>query len=98
MVDTSALPMDLVSNPGTMNAIINFARRPLHEHEVLKWRKAGSCPDGADPDACWCEPGRDGKCWEKALKTEMVPHVLKGGEDSIEAAIEKAVEKLLEEL
>ena len=32
VVDTSALPMDTVSNPGTMNAIINFARRPLHEH------------------------------------------------------------------
>ncbi len=30
IVDTSALPMDFVSNPGTMNAIINFARRPLH--------------------------------------------------------------------
>ena len=29
IVDTSALPMDFVSNPGTMNAIINFARRPL---------------------------------------------------------------------
>ena len=28
IVDTSALPMDFVSNPGTMNAIINFARRP----------------------------------------------------------------------
>lgn len=83
VVDTSALPMDLVSNPGTMNAIINFARRPLHEHEVLKWRKASACAPGADPDQCWCEPGRTGKCWEKSLKTEMVPHVLKGGEDSI---------------
>ena len=83
IVDTSALPMDLVSNPGTMNAIINFARRPLHEHEVLKWRKASACAADADPRACWCEPGRDGKCWEKSLQTEMVPHVLKGGEDSI---------------
>ena len=35
------------------------------------------------PDACWCEPGRDGKCWERSLRTEMVPHILKGGEDSI---------------
>lgn len=83
VVDTSALPMDLVSNPGTMNAIINFARRPLHEHEVLKWRKAGACTADADPRACWCEPGREGKCWIKSLQTEMVPHVLKGGEDSI---------------
>ncbi len=83
IVDTSALPMDFVSNPGTMNAIINFARRPLHENEVLKWRKASACTADAAPEACWCEPGRDGKCWEKSLKTEMVPAILKGGEDSI---------------
>ncbi len=83
VVDTSALPMDLVSNPGTMNAIINFARRPLFEHRVLKWRKASACASDADPATCWCEPGREGKCWEKSLRTEMVPHVLKGGEDSI---------------
>lgn len=83
VVDTSALPMDFVSNPGTMNAIINFARRPLHEHEVEKWRKASICAEGADAATCWCEPGREGKCWEKSLQTEMVPHVLKGGEDSI---------------
>ncbi len=83
VVDTSALPMDFVSNPGTMNAIINFARRPLHEHEVLKWRKAAACAPGANPDECWCEPGREGKCWERSVKTEMVPHVLKGGEDSV---------------
>ena len=83
IVDTSALPMDFVSNPGTMNAIINFARRPLHENEVLKWRKASACTADAAPEACWCEPGRDGKCWEKSLKTEMVPAILKGGEDSV---------------
>ena len=81
IVDTSALPMDFVSNPGTMNAIINFARRPLHENEVLKWRKASACAAGAAPEACWCEPGREGKCWERSLKTEMVPAILKGGED-----------------
>ncbi len=83
IVDTSALPMDFVSNPGTMNAIINFARRPLHEDEVLKWRKASACAADAEPEACWCEPGREGKCWERSLKTEMVPPILKGGEDSI---------------
>ena len=61
IVDTSALPMDFVSNPGTMNAIINFARRPLFEERVLKWRKAAACAADADPAACWCEPGRDGQ-------------------------------------
>ena len=50
---------------------------------MLKWRKASACAAGADPRACWCEPGREGKCWERSLKTEMVPHILKGGEDSI---------------
>ncbi len=83
VVDTSALPMDFVSNPGTMNAIINFAKRPVHEHDVIKWFKAGSCPAGADERQCWCEPGRDGKCWERRRATIMAPNVLKGGEDSI---------------
>ncbi len=82
-VDTSALPMDTVSNPGTMNAIINFAKRPLHDHRVLKWRKASSCAEGADPRSCWCEPDKSGKCWRRSEQTEPVPHVLKGGEDSI---------------
>ncbi len=35
-------------------------------------------------ETCWCEPGRDGKCWEKKLEKESgVHHILKGGEDSI---------------
>lgn len=83
VVDTSALPMDLVSNPGTMNAIINLGRRPEFEHRVLKWRKAGTCQADADPKTCWCEPGKPGKCWERSEKPEMVPNILKGGEDSI---------------
>lgn len=83
VVDTSALPMDYVNNPGTMNAIINFGTRPLHEHDVTKWYRAASCPAGADERQCWCEPGRDGKCWERKRQTIMAPNVLKGGEDSI---------------
>ena len=82
-VDTSALPMDQVNNPGTMNAIINFGRRPQHRHTLTKWYKAASCPTGADPRACWCEPGKPGKCWERLQRSAMVPNVLKGGEDSI---------------
>jgi mono/diheme cytochrome c family protein len=92
IVDTSALPMDYVSNPGTMNAIINFARRPLFEHRVLKWRKASACEPDADPTACWCEPGRQGKCWERGERTEMVPQILKGGEDSI--GYEEAIQRV----
>jgi hypothetical protein len=83
IVDTSALPMDYVSNPGTMNAIINFAKRPTHEHDVLKWRKATACPAGVKETECWCEPEKPGKCWLRSRQSERVQNVLKGGEDSI---------------
>jgi hypothetical protein len=92
IVDTSALPMDLASNPGTMNAIINFAKRPVHEHRILKWRKASSCPAGADESTCWCEPGRDGKCWDRSEQTEFVPNILKGGEDSV--GVNEAIQRV----
>jgi hypothetical protein len=83
-VDTSAIPMDTVANPGTMNAVNNFSQRPLHEHRVLKWRKASSCPEG--PNAtCWCEPAKPGKCWARSERVERVQHILKGGEDSVGA-------------
>ena len=83
-VDTSALPMDTVANPGTVNAIINLAKRPVAEHRVLKWRKASSCPGGET--TCWCEPQRVGKCWQLGERVEAVHNILKGGEDSIGAA------------
>jgi hypothetical protein len=82
-VDTSAIPNDQVNNAGTMNAIINFAKRPLFEEDVIKWRKTKQCPAGSDERSCWCEPGRDGKCWQRGREKEIVRHVLKGGEDSI---------------
>jgi hypothetical protein len=85
--DTSAIPNDQVSNPGTINALINLHQRPVFEGEdVLKWRAATACP--ATPAAgtqCWCEPGRDGKCWVHSRAKETVHHILKGGEDSIGA-------------
>jgi mono/diheme cytochrome c family protein len=92
IVDTSALPMDYVSNPSTMNAIINFAQRPLHEHEVMKWRKAAACPADAKAERCWCEPGKPGKCWERTVKKELVPNILKGGEDSV--GMEEAIQRV----
>ncbi len=82
--DTSAIPTDQVNNPGTMNAIINIAQRPTFEGEVVnKWRKVASCEKSEPETACWCEPERDGKCWQRRTKTETVHHILKGGEDSI---------------
>jgi hypothetical protein len=84
--DTSAVPNDQVNNAGTMNALINTAQRPTFAGEkVNRWRMTASCEAGAKESACWCEPGKPGKCWEKGLKAETVHHILKGGEDSIGA-------------
>ena len=69
IVDTSALPMDFVSNPGTMNAIINFARRPLHEDDgpevaqglgLRRRRRARGLLVRAR--------ARQGKCWERSAQ------------------------------
>ncbi|HEY6642530.1 hypothetical protein [Povalibacter sp.] len=88
--DTSAVPTDQINNPGTINALINIHQRPTFQNEVVnKWRKVNACPTGEkgkdSTDACWCEPGRDGKCWQRSTRTETVHHILKGGEDSIGA-------------
>ena len=85
--DTSAIPTDRISNPGTINAILNLHQRPEFENEdVVKWRKVAACPATLEQGTkCWCEPGRDGKCWLKSRAKETVHHILKGGEDSIGA-------------
>lgn len=84
-VDTSAIPNDQINNPGTINALINLAKRPKHPNVIIKWRKTNQCPAGSHERECWCEPGRDGKCWERGKKEEVVNQILKGGEDSIGA-------------
>lgn len=83
--DTSAIATDQVNNPGTINALINLAQRPTFDNEeVWRWRKTNACASGTPAETCWCEPGREGKCWEKKLEKENgVHHILKGGEDSI---------------
>lgn len=85
--DTSAVPTDQINNPGTINAIINTSQRPTFANEVVaKWRKVSDCATSAPKDQCWCEPGRNGKCWQRSTRTEAsVHHILKGGEDSIGA-------------
>ena len=101
VTDTSAISHDQVNNPGTINAIVNLSQRATFPGEkVTKWRKAASCGAEKDEDTCWCEPGRDGKCWLRSTRsddtTEVhlagqpvtlpgVHHILKGGEDSIGA-------------
>ncbi len=91
-VDTSAFPHDFTGNPGTPNAIINFDKRPnFPEEDLVKWYRTASCPAGAPAEDCWCEPGRDNKCWERRHKSAADPmdpmspvkHILKGAEDSI---------------
>ena len=65
VVDTSALPMDTVSNPGTMNTVVNFARRPAYDQRILEM--AQGVPMSRGPQAtCWCEPEKPGKCWERS--------------------------------
>ncbi len=82
--DTSAVPTDQVNNPGTMNALLNIRHRPVFENEkVLRWRKVSSCEENSSQEQCWCEPGRDNKCWQRGVKQETVHHLLKGGGDSI---------------
>ena len=84
-VDTSGIPNDSISNAGTMNPIMNLAQRPTFEEQVIKWRPVRSCAAGVEERTCWCESGRDGKCWERSQKSERVHHILKGAEDSIGA-------------
>jgi hypothetical protein len=101
VTDTSAISHDQINNPGTINALINVAQRPVFKGEtVTKWRKASTCGAEKDEDKCWCEPGRDNKCWQKSTRDDDttpvnlggqkvvlpgVHHILKGGEDSIGA-------------
>jgi len=82
--DTSAVPTDQINNPGTMNAILNMTQRPTFaDEEVIRWRKTDKCAAGEPESTCWCEPGRNQKCWRHSLEKETVHHILKGGGDSI---------------
>ena len=101
VTDTSAVSHDQVNNPGTINAIINLSQRATFKGEkITKWRKTQSCGVEKDEEVCWCEPGRDGKCWLRSARNDDktpvhiagqrvvldgVHHILKGGEDSIGA-------------
>jgi len=101
VTDTSAISHDQVNNPGTINALINLSQRVTFAGEAItKWRKVDSCGAEKDEEKCWCEPGRDGKCWQhstrnddktpvriggKSIVLNGVHHILKGGEDSIGA-------------
>lgn len=101
VTDTSAVSHDQVNNPGTINALINVSQRPTFTGEsITKWRKTDSCGPEKDTGKCWCEPGRQDKCWVRSTRSDDktpvniggnqvvlngVHHILKGGEDSIGA-------------
>ncbi|WP_298595771.1 cytochrome c [Zoogloea sp.] len=98
VTDTSAISHDQVNNPGTINALVNVAQRPVFKGEsIAKWRKVADCGTEKDDGKCWCEPGRSGKCWAFSTRSDDttpvnlggqkvvlpgVHHILKGGEDS----------------
>ncbi|WP_153162409.1 cytochrome c [Zoogloea sp. 1C4] len=98
VTDTSAISHDQVNNPGTINALVNVAQRPVFKGEsVSKWRKVADCGAEKDEAKCWCEPNRQGKCWQFSTRSDDVTpvflggtkvnlpgihHILKGGEDS----------------
>jgi hypothetical protein len=95
--DTSAIPNDQISNPGTMNAIIATQLRPHGFREkVFTWYQE-DCGEDAGTPKCWEDPQwrshhRGPKFWHwrdnrnKFDANYTVYHILKGGEDSIGAA------------
>ncbi|MEO8411866.1 MAG: cytochrome c, partial [Propionivibrio sp.] len=81
VTDTSAISNDQINNPGTINALINVAQRPVFKGEVItKWRKADTCGGEKDVSKCWCEPGRDNKCWVYSTRDDDTTPVNLGGE------------------
>lgn len=81
--DTSAVPNDMVNNPGTINAIINFPQRPVFEENVIRWNNVESCSGANCQVIPYANKGK--KYWQKTQDDFKVMHILKGGEDSVGA-------------
>ena len=83
--DTSAVPNDMIINPGTMNAIINFVRRPQFTDLISRWDPVPSCP----PNSKLCQSVQYNndpnqvKSWQYSTSRRPTFHILKGGEDSV---------------
>ena len=97
-VDTSAVPMDFVSNPGTINALINIPQRPQFDEIVDRWVQLPEASGG--PSTCvegpTCQlikyppsaqyPQGGVRYWQFQKNKKMkVLHILKGAEDSVGA-------------
>ena len=82
IVDTSAVPNDQINNPGTMNAIINFARRPTYIAQANTWYRvpAGQSVPG---DNYYCDKDHPNKCWRKDLHAIKAMGILKDTTDSV---------------
>ena len=53
----------------TTDIAVSHPDKLLYPNEkITKWRKAESCGGEKDEDKCWCEPGRDGKCWVRSSR------------------------------
>lgn len=82
--DTSAVPMDFVNNPGTINALINLPQRPFFAENVSRWTNVDSCSGSNCQQINY--PNGQKKFWEyKKSENMKVMHILKGGEDSVGA-------------
>ncbi len=84
VVDTSAATNDYVYNPGTFNAIINLDRRPGFIDPKLKDQFPNTIDRFKEVVSTY---RRDvsGK-FVYGTKTEQIAHILKGGEDSVDAS------------
>lgn len=89
VVDTSAVPHDFINNPGTMNAIINFPARPTFNETVVRWFAVDQCDEGDKINCRKVEYKNESgavagyKYWARQQRQMRVPHILKGGEDSV---------------
>lgn len=86
--DTSAVPNDLIGNPGTINAIINLPVRPQFTDKVTRWFKVPSCNPNDKNETCQTVSYDSGlkkftKTWKRETKEMKVFHILKGGEDTV---------------
>ncbi len=89
VVDTSAVPHDFINDSGTINAVINLPARPLFEEEFSRWVQVEKCNE-TDTRTCQKVSYRNenaqvsgSKYWSWQKVAGKIPHILKGGEDSV---------------
>lgn len=88
-LDTSAVPNDVVNNPGTINALINIPQRPRSEHIVTRWNRVESCSGANCQTVSYTDTEEKpfSQSWKKSTQKMRVMNILKGGEDSVGADV-----------